>query len=263
MAEPVSQIGSIVTVGSGKGGVGKSTVVLNLALALVETGARVGILDADLFAPNIPLMMNLTRRESARGWDIASAERRLIEPLEQHGLKVMSSAFVLGEATPLRLESAFIDMILRQFLNDVVWGELDFLFVDLPPGTADLQQTVLREYPVAGALVVVTPQDVAHLDARKVVSMVQAAKVPLAGGIENMSGASCPHCGEAFDVFPRAPEERTIWAAGVEKLGDVPLDPAIGATGNAGAPLFVSAPDSAPAWAFRAIADRLQDRLKR
>ena len=263
MTQPLSGVGSVVTVGSGKGGVGKSTVVLNLALALTETGSRVGILDADLFAPNIPLMLNLTRKQSAAAWDIASAERRVIDPYEQYGLKVMSSAFILGEDTPLRLDSTFVDMILRQFLREVAWGALDVLFVDLPPGTADLQQTVLREYPVAGALVVVTPQDVAHLDARKVVSMVEAAKVPILGGIENMSGALCPHCGEPFDVFPRAPQDRTIWASGVEKLGDVPLHPSIGATGNAGEPVFVSAPDSGPAWAFRATADRLLDRLKR
>lgn len=255
---------SVVAIASGKGGVGKSTVALNLALALAETGAAVGILDADVFAPDIPLMVNVTRKEPAAQWELvrnpAMGEHR-IEPVERYGIRVMSSALILGEETPLTLSSVFIDMILRQFLHNVEWGYPDYLIVDLPPGTADLQQTVVRTYPLTGGIVVVTPQDVAHLDARKVVSMYRSERTRILGGVENFSSLTCEHCGKGIDPFPRAPQERTIWAMGVEQLGAIPMDPVIGRWGNAGAPALVEAPDSAAAWAFRRIADRVADAL--
>lgn len=265
MGEPRDRpVRHVVAVGSGKGGVGKSTVTLNLALALKETGASVGILDADVFGPDIPLMANLTRRESARTWELVrnpELEKRRIRPLDCYGLKLMSSAFIIGENHPLTLSAAFIDMILRQFLHDVDWGELDYLLVDLPPGTADLQQTVVREFPLAGALVVVTPHDVSHLDAKRVVSMYRRQGTRVLGGIENMSSFACPRCAEPIDVFVPAREDRSIWTMGVERLGAIPMDPAVGRSGNGGAPVMIAAPDSPAAWAFRAVADRVSAAL--
>lgn len=250
----------IIAVSSGKGGVGKTTVSLNLALALAETGAQVGILDADMFGPDIPLMMNLTRKVSAKSWELVRNPElgaQVIEPFEQYGLKVFSSAFIIGESHALTWNSAFIDMLLDQFRNVVHWGELDYLIVDLPPGTADLQQKVARSFDLSGALMVVTPQDVAHLDAKKVISMYRDSGTRLLGGVENMAGLSCPHCEGEIEVLPRVREERSIWAMGIDRLGVIPLDPAIGASGNAGAPTMLGSKDSAAAWAFRAIADRI------
>jgi ATP-binding protein involved in chromosome partitioning len=247
-------------VGSGKGGVGKSTVTLNLALAMAEQGAAVGILDADVFGPDIPVMMNLTRKTTATSWELVrnpEAGAQVIEPMERNGLKIFSSAFIVGESHPVTWASAFVDMLLDQFLNVVNWGPLDYLFVDLPPGTADLQQKVVGTFGLSGTVVVVTPQDVAHLDAKKVITMYRNAGARLLGGVENMSGMSCPHCDGHLDIFPRVREERSIWSMGVDRLGAVPLDPAVGASGNADAPVMLTTKDSAAAWAFRQIADRI------
>lgn len=251
---------AILAVGSGKGGVGKSTVALNVALALVERGARVGLLDADLFGPNIPRMLNLGRPTSARWWELVRnpelGELR-IEPFEVLGLRVMSSAFVIGEDHPLTLGAGFVDMIVRQFFVNVAWGELDYLLVDLPPGTADLHQALTRRFPLDAAIVVVTPEDVAHLDGRKAVAMFRAAELRILGGVENMAPMACPHCGESVELFPSTDEERTIWARGVERLARVPFDPAVARGGEAGRPIMVAAPKSEAAKGFRVVADRV------
>ncbi len=254
----------IVAVGSGKGGVGKSTVALNVALALVDERTKVGLLDADVFGPNIPRMMNVTRPTSASAWDLArnpafGAIR--IEPFERWGLQVVSSAFVIGEDHPLTLASALVDLIVRQFFYDVAWKDLDYLLVDLPPGTADLHQTLVRNFPLDAAVVVVTPEDIAHLDGRKAVEMFRRANIAVVGGVENMAGLSCPYCHEEIDMLPRAAPERTVWARGVDNLGSVAFSHEIAQGAESGVPIVVSAPSSDGAQAFRRIAEQIVHRL--
>jgi ATP-binding protein involved in chromosome partitioning len=248
----------VVTVASGKGGVGKSTVSLNLALALAEQGHRVGLLDADLYGPDIPLMIGLTRQRRLWSWDLwpSSGPVRL-EPVERFGIRVMSAGFLLGEDQALAFAAPLVQVVLHQLLTGVAWGELDELLVDLPPGTADLHQQLLRLVRPAGAVIVVGPQDVAHLDARKVLDLLGDAGVPVLGGVENFTELACPHCGEPVEVFPRVAAERSIWAAGVACLGRVPMDAAVADAGDTGRPLLLAHPASRPAQALREIASHL------
>jgi ATP-binding protein involved in chromosome partitioning len=215
----------VVAVGSGKGGVGKSTVTLNLAYALGRRGWKVGLLDADLYGPDIPLMLNLKRDQEARRWDFWRGGDVRLEPVERDGLQVMSVGFLLAERQSLTFAAPLLGAALRQLVEQVEWRSLDVLLIDLPPGTADLQQQLLGVVVLAGAVVVVGPQDVAHLDARKFVDFLRGADVPVLGGVENMAGLRCPHCGEQIDVFPPAAAERAIWSDGVRLLGRIPLDP--------------------------------------
>ena len=223
----------IVAVGSGKGGVGKSTVALHLALALSRRGLVVGLLDADVYGPDIPLMVNLTRHEHARRWDFwrGGGDVRH-EPVESHGIRIMSVGFLLGEKQALTLGAPLLTAALRQLVHQVEWGELDILLLDLPPGTADLQQQLVGVVSLDGAVVVVGPQDVAHLDARRFVAFLADVDVPLLGAVENMSGLQCPHCGERIEVFTPVSESRSLLAEGVPLLGRIPLDPALGALGE-------------------------------
>lgn len=254
-------IRAIIAVGSGKGGVGKSTVSLNLALAFAEAGDRVGLLDADLYGPNIPLMVGLVREQWGRGWTLASGTTKHTLPVvERFGLRIMSAGFVLGDDQPLA-DSSLARLIAAQFLWHTDWGELDYLIVDLPPGTGGVQQALLASARFAGAVLVVTPQHVAHQDAKKALQMYRRAGVRILGGVENMSSLTCPDCGRSLDLFARVPEPRSLWAAGVDRLGDIPLDPAISEAGDTGRPLLVSKPDSAQAHAFRRIATELRRRL--
>ena len=216
---------AVVAVGSGKGGVGKSTVTLNLAFALRRRGWNVGLLDADLYGPDIPVMLNLKREQEAKRWDFWRRGDVRLEPIEREGLQVMSVGFLLAERQSLTFAAPLLGAALRQLVDQVEWRSLDVLLIDLPPGTADLQQQLLGVVALAGALVVVGPQDVAHLDARKFVDFLRAADVPVLGGVENMAGLQCPHCGERIDVFPPAAADRAIWADGVPLLGRIPLDP--------------------------------------
>ncbi len=218
----------IVAVASGKGGVGKSTVSLNLARALAARGAAVGLLDADVYGPDIPLMLGLKQTRELRRWDLGRNPRfgRLeLEPVEALGLKVMSVGFLLAEGQALTMPAAMVELVGRQLIQDVRWGELDYLIVDLPPGTADLQQQLFSNVELAGAIVVVAPQDAAHLDARKVLAMLREAGVAVLGAVENMRGLRCPHCGELVDVFPPVADDRSILRE-LPLLGTVPLDPA-------------------------------------
>jgi ATP-binding protein involved in chromosome partitioning len=248
----------VVTVASGKGGVGKSTVSLNLALALAERGRRVGLLDADLYGPDIPLMVGLTRQRRLEYWDVwGSSGQVRLEPVERFGIRVMSAGFLLGEDQALAFAAPLVQVVLHQLLTAVAWGELDELLVDLPPGTADLQQELLRLVRPTGALIVVGPQDVAHLDARKVLDLLRSAQVPVLGGVENFAGLACPHCGEPVEVFPRVAHERSIWAAGVTCLGRVPMDAAVAGAGDTGRPLLLAQPTGRPAQALRDIASHL------
>jgi ATP-binding protein involved in chromosome partitioning len=217
----------VVAVGSGKGGVGKSTVSLHLALALARRGLAVGLLDADIYGPDLPLMLNLTRHERAQQWDLWRRSGVRHEPLERHGVKVMSVGFLLGERQALTMPGMLLTAALKQLVEQVAWGVLDVLLIDLPPGTADLQQQLLDVVALDGAVVVVGPHDVTHLDAQKFIDFLRGAGVRVLGGIENMSGFSCPHCGERVDLVERVSLARSIWSADVLELGRVPLDPSL------------------------------------
>ncbi|HEX6778129.1 MAG TPA: P-loop NTPase [Ktedonobacterales bacterium] len=260
---PSSPARFVVAVGSGKGGVGKSTVSLNLALALAERGLSVGLLDADMYGPNIPLMVGLTRKTWTGDWTVARKGKQIaIQPVERYGLRIMSAGFLLGEDQPMIFEALTVRMLLTQLVRQVAWGELDYLLIDLPPGTADIQQNLLKDLSLSGVVLVVTPQDVAHLDGKKALQHYRRAGVPIVGAIENMSGFLCPHCGEPIDIFARVHPSRAIWAMDVEKLGAVPLDPTISQAGDTGHPLLIAQPASPQATAFRQIAQRLIEKLQ-
>jgi ATP-binding protein involved in chromosome partitioning len=218
----------IVAVASGKGGVGKSTVSLNVARALAQRGAAVGLLDADVYGPDIPLMIGLKQTRDLKSWMLGlnpAFGRLELDPVERLGLKIMSVGFLLAEGQALMMPATLVELVGRQLIHGVRWGDLDYLIVDLPPGTADLQQQLFRTVDLAGAIVVVGPQAAAHLDARKLIAMLRDAAVPILGAVENMRGLECPHCGGQIDVFPPIAEARSI-LRDVELLGTVPLDPA-------------------------------------
>lgn len=246
-----------LAVASGKGGVGKSTVALNLALALAEEGKAVGLLDADFYGPDIPRMVGLARTREARYLDLWTAGDGHIEPLDRFGIKIMSAGFLVAENQSLSLQSGLIDLLIVRLTRGIEWGELDHLLIDLPPGTADLQQQLMQRVSLSGVLLVVTPQDVAHLDAKKMLDLCRRSDVGVLGAVENMSGLICPDCGSRIDVFPRVAHERSIWAQGVEELGSIPLDPEVARSGDEGRPLLLSDPSSPQAEAFRELGRRL------
>ncbi len=217
-----------MAVASGKGGVGKSTVSLGLARALAGRGHSVGLLDADVYGPDIPLMLGVKQTRELRRWELGRNPRfgRVeLDPLEIAGIKVMSVGFLLAERQMFAMPATIASVIGDQLVKNVRWGELDYLIVDLPPGTADLQQHIFGAMAVAGAIVVLGPQDAAHLDARKILSLLRDAQVRVIGAVENMRGLSCPHCGETVDVFPPVAEDRSLLRE-VELLISLPLDPA-------------------------------------
>jgi len=251
---------AIILVASGKGGVGKSTISLNLSLALVQQGAAVGLLDADIYAPDIPLMINLTRREHRRSWPMYRNPRlreARMEPVERWGLKVMSAGFLIGEDQSMSFPASSINFMLNQLAREVEWGRLDYLVVDLPPGTADVQQHLVSLLRPTGALIVVGSQDAAHLDAKKVVTMFREQRVPVLGGVENMHALQCPHCHHEVEIFPRVRESRSIWSMGVPQLAELPFEPQLAQEAERGRPLLIAAPDSAQAARFRALAERV------
>jgi ATP-binding protein involved in chromosome partitioning len=214
-----------IAVVSGKGGVGKTTVAIGLALALASKG-DVGLLDADLYGPDVPRMLGLTRTGEADAltvWADAGGQRRP-RPVESHGVKIWSTQFLVGEDQPVALQAPMAGLLLGRAASTVDWGDLDWMVVDLPPGTADVQQHVAAELSPDGALIVVTPQDVAHLDARKVLTMLERSKVPVLGGVENMAPFPCPDCGAEIELFPPTMPDRTIWACGVPRLARLPFD---------------------------------------
>ena len=246
---------TVVAVCSGKGGVGKSTVALNLAVALAAGGERVGLLDADVHAPDIPLMVGLARRRPSTSWMLSRPGGfggTPLEPVEQYGVQLMSSGFIVAEDQALAWTAGLAEALLAQLIWSTRWDRPDHLVVDLPPGISHLVQALFRLVPTARALFVVTPQDVAHLDTRRVLTALRAADVTVLGAVENMSGLRCPHCGHDMEVFPPVDHERSIWANGVERLAVVPLAPVGGDDGPE--PVVSTAPDSPRGTALRALA---------
>lgn len=239
---------AIVAVASGKGGVGKSTTAINLAMALSASGLSVGILDADIYGPSLPRMMGISDKPT-------SEDGRILIPLEKHGVKCMSIGFLVPEDSPTIWRGPMVMSALEQMLRDVAWGELDVMIVDMPPGTGDAQLTMSQRVPLAGAVIVSTPQDIALLDARKGLNMFRKVDVPVLGIIENMSTFICPHCGGQSDIFGHGGARAEADALGVDFLGEVPLHMDIRKTSDAGAPIVVSAPDGPHALAYRGIAD--------
>ncbi len=244
----------IVAVASGKGGVGKSTVATNVALALAAAGHSVGILDADIYGPSQPRMMGITGRP-----DSPDGER--LEAMQNYGVKVMSMGFLVPEETAMIWRGPMVTSALQQLMRDVNWGLLDVMIVDMPPGTGDAQLTMSQEVPLAGAVIVSTPQDIALLDARKGLNMFRKVEVPVLGIVENMSYFSCPHCGERSDIFSHGGAREEAERLGIDFLGEIPLDIAIRETSDGGRPIVVSDPDNEHSKAFRAIADRIWQKL--
>ena len=247
------QVKHVVAISSGKGGVGKSTVAVNLAVALAASGAKVGLLDADIYGPNVPMMLGVGKQPEQK-------EGKII-PAESHGVKVISMGFFVGEDTAVVWRGPMIHSAIQQFLRDVIWGELDHLLVDLPPGTGDAQLTLAQLVPLCGAVTVTTPQEVALHDVRKGMMMFQKVNVPLLGLIENMSYFVCGHCGERTEIFSHGGGERAAEKLGIPFLGHIPIDPAIRAGGDTGMPIVVADPASPQAKAFREIADAVIERI--
>ena len=253
-APPAPGVKNIVAVASGKGGVGKSTTAINLALGLAATGLRVGMLDADIYGPSQPRMMGVSGRPD-------SPDGEKLEPMVGHGIKVMSMGFLVEEDTPMIWRGPMVMSALQQMLRDVNWGELDVMIVDMPPGTGDAQLTMAQQVPLAGAVIVSTPQDIALLDARKGLNMFRKVDVPVLGIVENMSYFRCPNCGHEAHIFGHGGARQEAERLGVEFLGEIPLHIDIRTTSDGGDPIVVSQPDSDHAKAFREIADRIWDKL--
>jgi ATP-binding protein involved in chromosome partitioning len=245
-------VGAIIAVASGKGGVGKSTTAVNLALGLRDLGLRVGVLDADIYGPSIPKLFAIKGRPQTKGGT------RLI-PMDGYGLKVMSIGFLIEEETPMIWRGPMVMSALTQMLREVEWGELDVMVVDMPPGTGDAQLTMAQQVPLRGAVIVSTPQDLALIDARRGIAMFRRVNVPVLGIVENMSYFLCPHCGTRTDIFSHGGARHEAERLGVPFLGEVPLHMAIRETSDAGLPIVATAPDSTHAEIYRAIAARVRD----
>ena len=237
----------MVAVASGKGGVGKSTVAANLALALRQLGYTVGLLDCDIYGPSQQMMMGIDEKPFLD-------DQEKIVPIERYGVRVMSIGFLMDVDTPVIWRGPMIYKAIEQFLGDVAWGKQDFLIVDLPPGTGDAQLTLTQKVALSGAVIVTTPQDVALIDARKGLAMFQKVNVPLFGIIENMSGFECPKCGHVEPIFKQGGGEKTAQMLNVPFLGRIPLDPRVALSGDAGMPIVAAEPESASTEAFLELA---------
>jgi ATP-binding protein involved in chromosome partitioning len=241
----------IVAVSSGKGGVGKSTVAVNLAAGLARAGQRVGLLDADVYGPDVPLMFGETRRPKVTG----EKGKEKIVPLEAHGVKLMSLGFLLETEQPAIMRGPLVSGILKQFLEQVEWGELDWLIVDMPPGTGDAQLSLVQTVNLDGAVLVTTPQEVSTGDVLRAVRMFERVRTRVLGIVENMAGMACPHCGGEIDVFGEGGGRRLAETVQAPFLGSVPLDPRVRESGDSGVPTAMSAPDSPAGRAFADIAE--------
>jgi len=250
----VPGVEAIIAVASGKGGVGKSTTAVNLALGLAAEGLKVGILDADIYGPSMPRLLGIKGRPE-------TVDGKVLKPMEKYGLKAMSIGFLVDEETPMIWRGPMVISALTQMLREVQWGALDVLVVDMPPGTGDAQLTMAQQVPLAGAVIVSTPQDLALIDARKGLNMFKKVDVPLLGLVENMSYFIAPDTGARYDIFGHGGARREAERLGVPFLGEVPLTMDVRETSDAGTPVVVSAPDGAQAQAYRAIAAKVQERI--
>src|SRR4051794_5528717 len=242
----IPEVRHVVAVASGKGGVGKSTVAANLAVSLAQLGHRVGLLDSDIYGPSVPTMFGITQKPRVIG--------NRIYPFEKYGIILMSLGFILEIDTPVIWRGPMVMRAIEQMLGDVEWGELDYLILDLPPGTGDAQLTVTQRIQLAGAVIVTTPQDVALIDARKGLAMFRKVNVPVIGIVENMSSFVCPHCGETTDIFRKDGGRKTAELLDTAFLGAIPLDPQIVLGGDAGVPIVVAEPKGPHGEAFRGVA---------
>ena len=245
---------NVIAVASGKGGVGKSTVSVNLAVALAQAGASVGLLDADITGPNIPMMMGLEGQPKA-------TENNKIGPLERHGVKTISIQFFVPEGQPIVWRGPLVGGAIQQFLRDVEWGELDYLVIDLPPGTSDAQLTLAQAVPISGAVLVTTPQEVALADVAKALAMFKRMSVPILGLVENMTAFVCPHCGELTEIFGRGGGERFAAEHGLDYLGGVPLDVTVRQGGDVGVPAVAQREPGPAARALTAVAGAVAARM--
>jgi ATP-binding protein involved in chromosome partitioning len=253
---PLAQVRHIVAVGSAKGGVGKSTVSVNLALGLAGLGARVGLLDADIYGPSLPLLLDVH--------DLPQMDPQgLLVPVVGHGLQLMSLGLVAGDGAPVIWRGPLLAQTLQRFLRQVRWGELDHLVVDLPPGTGDVVLTLCQTVELAGAVMVTTPQDVALQDVERGIAMFRKLEVDVLGLVENMSYLICPHCGARHEVFGHGGGRETAVRLGLDFLGQIPLDPQLRASGDAGRPVLLGAPDSVPGRAFADLARRVAAAIER
>ena len=248
------RIANVIAVGSGKGGVGKSTTTVNLALALQQQGVRVGVLDADVYGPSVPLMLGLSGRPE-------STQDKKIIPMRAFGVDTMSIGYLIEDDSPMIWRGPMATQALTQFFNDTLWDDLDVLLIDLPPGTGDIQLTLSQKIPVAGAVVVTTPQEVATLDARKALAMFEKVNIPVLGLVENMAVHTCSHCGHAEHIFGSGGGQAMAARYNVPLLGSLPLDVAIREQADAGMPITRAAPDSAAAQAYQQVARRLLQAL--
>ena len=251
---PSPRIRNVIAVGSGKGGVGKSTTAVNLALALQRLGAKVGVLDADVYGPSVPAMLGLSGRPE-------SPDNKSIEPMRAFGVEAMSIGLLVDVDAPMIWRGPMATSALTQLFNDTRWDDLDYLLVDLPPGTGDIQLTLAQKIPVAGAVIVTTPQEIATLDARKALKMFEKVNVPVLGIVENMAVHVCSNCGHAEHLFGQGGGEAMAAQYGVPLLGSLPLDLRIREQGDAGTPVVAAAPDSAPAQAYLAAAQAMAAQL--
>ncbi|TPM29073.1 Mrp/NBP35 family ATP-binding protein [Mesorhizobium sp. B2-2-2] len=250
----VPGIEAIIAVASGKGGVGKSTTAVNLALGLAANGLKVGVLDADIYGPSMPRLLNIRGRPQ-------TVDGKILKPMQNYGLKVMSMGFLVDEETPMIWRGPMVMSALTQMLREVEWGPLDVLVVDMPPGTGDAQLTMAQQVPLAGAVIVSTPQDLALIDARKGLNMFRKVDVPLLGIVENMSYFLAPDTGKRYDIFGHGGARREAERLGVTFLGEVPLEMGIRESSDEGAPVVASKPDSAEARIYRDIASKVWDRV--
>ena len=253
--QPLPGVAHVVAVGSGKGGVGKTTVAVNLAVALAKLGYKVGLIDADIYGPNVPMMLGQTRQPSIVG------ENR-IGPLLAHGVKFISVGLLSPGDEPMVMRGPMLHQIIRQFLQQVEWGELDFLIVDLPPGTGDVVISLVQTVPLTGAVVVSTPSDVSLQDARKAIEMFHQVKVEIIGLVENMSHFTCPHCQQVIDIFSSGGAERMAEQFGLEFLGSLELDPEIRSGGDRGLPVTLAGEESVIAKPFFDVARKVAERAK-
>ncbi|HEY8698811.1 MAG TPA: Mrp/NBP35 family ATP-binding protein [Rhizomicrobium sp.] len=249
----VPGVASIIAVASGKGGVGKSTVAVNLALGLSRLGLKTGLLDADIYGPSVPRLLAITRKPDSDG--------NKLQPIEKFGIKAMSMGFLVAEDTPMIWRGPMVQSALTQMLNDVAWAPLDVLVVDMPPGTGDAQLTIAQRVPLKGAVIVSTPQDIALIDARKGLAMFRKTQVPILGIVENMSVFVCPQCGHQSHIFGHGGARDTARELGAPFLGEIPLVPAIRETSDAGTPIVALKPESDEAQAFLAIAAQVAQRI--